>query len=257
MVVGVTDGSKAQLEKFVSEKGIKYPIAVDGPAMAAYGVSAIPDSVLLGPDGKVRWKGHPGGLKDSMIEEALQGATPALPTSLVRFTPLLKARKFGKLYTDLKKAVEDNKATQAEAGRLIGALEGRMKALLAGGEKARGQGDFYTAAVNLQELKNSFAGTDQAKKAADVLKEIEKDSKAKEQVKAVDTLEKLEQAMEAKAYADAYRGYKALVKKFSGTKIETEANRQISAIEKGRLMNYRSNCPACKKEGKTCTQHRG
>ncbi len=57
--------------------------------------------------------------------------------------------------------------------------------------------------------------------------------------------------------AEAYRGYKGLVKKFRGTKIETEANRQISAIEKDRLMNYRSNCPACKKEGKTCTQHRG
>ncbi len=257
MIVGVTDGSKAQLEKFVSDYGIKYPIAVDGPAMTAYGVRSIPDSVLIGPDGKVRWKGHPSGLKDSMIEDALQGATPPLPASLARFNPLVKARKFGKLYTDLKKAVEDKKATQADAGPVIGALDDRMKGLLSDGEKARGKGEFYTAAIHLQELKNSFAGTDPSKKAADVLKEIEKDPKAKEQVKAVDTFAKLEQAMEAKAYADAYRGYKGLAKKFAGTKIETEANQQMTAIEKDRLMNYRSNCPACKKDGKTCTQHRG
>ena len=260
MVVGVASESetKPKMESFISEKGIKYPIALDGKAISAYGVSGIPDAVLVGADGKVIWTGHPSGLKETQIEASLQNVTfiPPLPANLAKFNALLRAKKFGKAYLDLKKAVGEKKAPQAEAGATIAALETRMKSLLAEGEKARGEGDFYTVGKNLNQLKAQFAGTEESRKAADILKEVEKDQKARDQLKAVETLEKLERAMESRAFGEAYKGYKSLAKKFPGTKIEKIGSEHIATIEKQKLLSYRPTCPACKKDGRTCAQHR-
>ncbi len=247
---------KGVVEKYISEKGVKYPIAIDPAAMSAYGIRGIPDSVLIGPDGKVIWKGHPAGLKDADIEASLKGALPPLPASLSKFAALIRGGKAGKAYLDLKKAVKDGKAKEAEAGPTIAGLESRMKSLLSDAEKAKDAGDFYTVGLCLNELKGPFAGTDEAKKAAELLKGVEKDPKARDQIKAAETMTKLEKAMDSKLFVDAYKGYKGLAKKFPGTKIESLAKENIDAIEKGRLLNYRPNCNACKKDGKTCSQHR-
>lgn len=256
VVVGVTSESQGSAEKFVSSKGVKYPIAIDPPAMKAYGIRGIPDSVLIGPDGKVLWTGHPGNLQDATVEASLKGAVPPLPPSLAKYSAMIRAQKAGKAYVELKKAVKDGKAKEAEAGPTIAALEARMKGLLDGAKKAREASDFFTAGLCLNELKGNFAGTAEAKEAEGILKEVEKDSKARDQIKAGETLSKLEKALEAKAFAEAYKGYKGLVKKFPGTKIESQAKEKIAAIENDKLLNYRPGCSACKKEGKTCSQHR-
>ena len=258
MIVGVTDEGKGLVEKYISANDVKYPIALDSAAGKIYGASSIPSSVLVGPDGKVLWSGHPGNLNDATIEKSLENATfiPPLPASLARFNALLKAKKFGKAYLDLKKAVQDKKAPEADAGPTIAGIEAKMKALLSEGEKAKSAGDFYTVGKSLSQLKTLYAGTDEAKKAADILKEAEKDQKARDQMKAADTIAKLERAMEAKAFVDAYKGYKGLVKKFPGTTIEKIASEQVAMIEKEKLLSYRSNCNDCKKRGKTCPTHR-
>jgi hypothetical protein len=262
VVVGVTNGSEDELRKFAADKGMKYPIAIDGSASSAYGVSGIPDSVLVGPDGKVVWAGHPSGLREGLIEDCLKSSTlmpgvPPLPASLARFNPLFQARKFGKAYLDLKKAVEDKKASQEEAGPTISGLEARMKSLLSRAEKARDEKNHYALSVSANELKTGFAGTAEAKKAADIVKEVEKDPASRDQLKAAETLEKLDRGMEARAFAEAYRGYKGLQKKFPGTSIEKAAGERIQTIEKEKLLNYQGNCPACKKDGKPCSKHRG
>jgi hypothetical protein len=259
VVVGVTNEPKSLIEKFASEKGIKYALALDGAAMAAYGIRGIPDSVLVNPDGKVAWTGHPSSLKDSVLEAAVATATfiPPLPASQTKLNALLRAKKFGKAYTEIQAAVKGGKVEESEAAPTISAIESRMKGLLEDAEKARGEADYFTAGAMLNELKAAFAGTGESKKAAEILKEIEKDAKAREQVKAADTVEKLERALDARAFIDAYKGFKALAKKFPGTKIESLAKDRIEAMEKDRLLQYRASCPACKKEGKTCKQHRG
>jgi hypothetical protein len=258
VVVGVTNDVKDAMEKFISDKGIKYPIALDGSAAGTYGVNGIPDAVLVGSDGKVVWAGDPRGLPESQIEESLKGVTfiPPLPASLTRINLLLRSKKFGKAYLDLKKALQDKKAKEEETASTLSALEGRMKGLLSDGEKARSEGDFYTVARSLNDLKSLFAGTADAKKAAEILKEVEKDQKARDQMKAAETFDKLERAMEAKAFIDAYKGYKSLAKKFSGTRIEKVANDKIAVIEREKLLNYRPGCAACRKDGKTCKEHR-
>lgn len=259
MVVGVTNEPKSLIEKFATEKGIKYALALDGAAMASYGIRGIPDSVLVNPDGKVAWTGHPASVNDAILEAAVKTATfiPPLPGSQEKLNALLRARKFGKAYAEIGAAVKGGKLEESEAAATLSAIEARMKDLLEAGEKARGEEDYFTAGAKLNDLKATYAGTDPAKKAADLLKEIEKDAKAREQVRAADTLEKLEKALEARAFVDAYKGYKSLAKKFPGTKIEALAKEKIEAIEKDDLLRYKPTCPACKKEGKTCKQHRG
>lgn len=258
MVVGVTNEPKGAIEKFAAERGIKYALALDGSAMRAYGIRGIPDSVLVGPDGTVSWKGHPSSLKESVIEAAVATATfiPPLPESQAKLNGLLRARKFGKAYAEIGAAVKAGKVEESEASPTLSALEARMKGLLEEAEKARGEEDWFTAGARLKELKTLFAGTKESKKAAGILKEIEKDAEAREQIRAADTVERLERGFEARAFVDVYKGYKSLAKKFPGTKIESLAKTKIEEMERDDLLRYKPSCPECKKEGKTCKQHR-
>ncbi len=258
MIVAVSDEGRSVVEKCIADKGMKYPIALDPAAGKAYGVSSIPHSFLVSPEGKVLWSGHPANLKESLIEKAIETATfiPPLPEKLARFNAPFKAKKFGKAYLDLKKAVQEKKATAEEVQPILQAMESRMKGYLDAAVKAKTAGDFYVVGRNLNELKTAYVGTDQARQAADLLKEVEKDAKAREQIKASDTIEKLERAMEAKAFVDAYKGYKSLAKKHAGTTIEKIANEKLVFIDKEKLLSYKPNCPECKKRGTTCPRDR-
>jgi thiol-disulfide isomerase/thioredoxin len=73
VVIGVTEDVKAELEGFLKENPVAYPLAVDrivngeGMTTNAYGIQAIPTAWLIGRDGKVAWKGHGDKLTDEMV----------------------------------------------------------------------------------------------------------------------------------------------------------------------------------------------
>lgn len=63
------------LEHFWSGAGVGTDF--DAPAARAYGVSAVPEAVLVGPDGRILWRGHPdgdpvGGDLRARVERALR-----------------------------------------------------------------------------------------------------------------------------------------------------------------------------------------
>ena len=75
-VVGVTQVSQKstdeQVKKFLSEKGIEYPIAKDsdGKVSKYFNVSRIPAAAVIN-DGKIIWRGHPKDLTDELIVSLL------------------------------------------------------------------------------------------------------------------------------------------------------------------------------------------
>lgn len=66
VVIGITEDDKADVEAFLKDHPVPYPLAMDrrkgsaGQTFDAYDISDIPTSVLIGRNGAVAWKG-PGG----------------------------------------------------------------------------------------------------------------------------------------------------------------------------------------------------
>jgi thiol-disulfide isomerase/thioredoxin len=66
---GVTD---ADINQFITEKGISYPIAKDdGTLSSRFAIRGIPAAVLI-KDNQVIWRGHPARISADMLERALQ-----------------------------------------------------------------------------------------------------------------------------------------------------------------------------------------
>jgi peroxiredoxin len=72
-VIGVTSEPAAKIQAFVRKKEMNYSVAIDegGELSAAYGIRGIPHALLVNAQGVVVWRGHPGKLTVSFIEEKL------------------------------------------------------------------------------------------------------------------------------------------------------------------------------------------
>jgi len=77
-IVGISDEDEETVRKFIKQKGVKYPIAIDTQARMknALGVYGIPHVIILEPGGYVIWEGFPllkgYELTDDIIERILE-----------------------------------------------------------------------------------------------------------------------------------------------------------------------------------------
>ena len=86
-VLGISlDRDRAALERFVADRGIPWPVLVDADAPAGaeamadrYGISGIPQCILIGADGAVISTSARGGRLAQLLEERLPAATPPAP----------------------------------------------------------------------------------------------------------------------------------------------------------------------------------
>ncbi len=59
--------SEPQGLRFIADERVIYPVARSSRASGLYGVSGIPDAMLIGKDGKVVWRDHPGYIDFGII----------------------------------------------------------------------------------------------------------------------------------------------------------------------------------------------
>ena len=71
--VDVADPSSRAAEAFARGRGVTYPLLSDhgGSVAASYGVSSLPETVVVGPDGTVVAR-HQGALTDPQLSAVLQ-----------------------------------------------------------------------------------------------------------------------------------------------------------------------------------------
>jgi len=72
LAVATDAGDPAKVKRTAKQWGITWPVALDdGTASAAYDVSVLPTTVIIGPDGQVR-SAHVGILSQSDLEDAVR-----------------------------------------------------------------------------------------------------------------------------------------------------------------------------------------
>lgn len=76
-IIAVSREKDDAIARFIADERVIYPVARSSRASGLYGVSGIPDAMLIGKDGKVVWRDHPGYIDDAMLSSVVGGEAVA------------------------------------------------------------------------------------------------------------------------------------------------------------------------------------
>ncbi len=256
-IIGISlDNNQQKMIQVCRQQGFNWPQYFDGQGWnnriwREWGERGIPFTVLLGPDGTVLWKGHPGAGIDRVIEDAFRNHPPQLvdPKILAEGIALLdridqavadqKPAEALKLMSAIpeKARLDSGFATRADA--LKETVEVAAKVLLDEVEPLIEKSRFAEAGTRLKELSQALRGTSVGENAQSRLDELMAMPEAKA---GIELAEKNARAAEALAIAhklkadnkpeSAYTRFKQVVSAFSGTDAAAEAATEVAEYEK-------------------------
>ena len=189
MIVGVTDEPKSLVEKHIESKQITYPVAILEPdEERLFDFSGFPTAFLIGPDGHIVWKGHPGNLDEEFPRDRLAALlattayVPALSKKHKAIQKLLDKGEYGDAYAKIVKALDK----EPDASELVDS-KARIEALaasrLAQARQAEAAGEHGRALAGLEQLEDAFAGvpgSEPAREAAEAIRASEDEAIARE-----------------------------------------------------------------------------
>ncbi len=243
VVVGVSPEDAKLVSDYVDSMGITLPIASGCQAGGPYGVSGIPSSALIGPDGKIAWTGHPNSLSKGKVKEVLKGAKKrstnflAVPVETEpkgRLAAVAKSMAQGELGKALSAAQEvalDEKAAgteKEEASALVGAIEAHVKLLSEQAEGFVKSKDVLKALLVFDALGKEPGGErgDAAKKRA---AEIRKDPSLVKEIAGAEALARAQEQAAKLASGKAKAKYQEVVDKHKGTRAAERAQAILRA----------------------------
>jgi thiol-disulfide isomerase/thioredoxin len=239
VVLGLSDEDPKTVSDFVEKNGYTARVAAGSPSGDAWGVSGIPDTILIDPSGTIVFRGHPSELQDSLVAKTVKRARKPDPKAPLRYVPdfepgagtseITAAASRGELARALSLAATAAEAGSAPARELKGALERHAAALmdqtwkLVERKEARRAMDTYTM------FAKELAGTDFGREAAEKLKSLTADADFKRELEAEDALEKLERKVARLASARASEEYREFAEKYQGTRAGRLARKRGAA----------------------------
>lgn len=198
-MVALSDEGESKVQPHLEKNKISYIVGSGaGSTVKAYGVKGLPSVFLIGPDGKIAWKGHPAVVKAELVK-LLKKSPPKKKGFLAEKSAKAAYRKALKLYDKRSYA----KALQA-----------------------------------LQDVSKQFRGTEYAKKGKAKIKKMKANSRIMEIIKkeAAERVSKgwLEAARVLAQYGDkkdALKYYKRILKKYPDTDYAKLARDEKKALQ--------------------------
>jgi hypothetical protein len=243
----VTGESKELTEPWIAQHGPRYGYAYDpgGKLFSALSLSGYPSAVLVSPEGKIVWQGHPMGLEPSVIEAHLRGAsrdsvnlqalTRQWPESARPVVDAVAKNKLGRALTEAARLAAKDPGLAGVAADLQRYVDARKQSLQALAEKR----DYLALLEGAAELEKSLSGHARAAEFAALAKSVKSDKKASAVVSAQKQLVKLGQAIDGSDNASQLQAVigklHKLMKEHAGTPVEADASLLVSrASEKMR-----------------------
>ncbi len=268
------DSDQQSMLKVAAAKGFAWPQYFDGlgwenKIFKTWGEGGIPFTVLLGPDGSILWKGHPGGI-DGALADAFKNHPPQLvePTVLAAANASADKAEAALKEGDAKSAIR-TLAAIPNAALLDGAFakrsEDMQKQLTEYADKALAEVDplieqkQYTQAIpKLKEIAGSLGTLPSAVKARQKLAELMKIPDAKAQMDAAEKADRAEQALAvAQKLKDAgknelaYARFKDVAAAFAGTPAAATAGEEVKNYEKDPAFIKKANGSADESKAKS------
>lgn len=179
VLIGHTDGSSRDLKNFIQQHKITYMITVGDDIGRAYGVRSYPTLVVVDPQGKIAWQGHPNALDMSLVEElltqvsagpALSGPTfesPSADAQIAQVEQAMTSGHVGQGLRALERVAAGRDAAQAEAAKAtiaqVEAWRGEQQEAIAALLEA---GDVYAAWQQTEALGELYTGHAQQREFA-------------------------------------------------------------------------------------------
>lgn len=122
----MTGEGKGPTEKWVADKGARYPYAYEkgSDLQRAVGLRGYPHAALIDPSGTIVWTGHPARLDRATIETALEGALSKplfdWPSSLGSASSSFARGDYGKALVAARKVADKG---DGEAADVVASLE--------------------------------------------------------------------------------------------------------------------------------------
>ena len=255
-MVGISlDQDKAALVRVVKEKGFAWPQYFDGKGWdnafwKQYGANGIPYTLLVGPDGTVLWKGHPGGGLKQQIEKAFKDHPPKLvdEKAVAKAKELLdeaesrsKANDTAAALKLLAKVPEEATAdedTAARLAKLSKSVEADADRMLAEVSRQVERGDYGPAVARLKDLSRALSGTSVAAKARRQLNDLLARPDVRQKVESAERAARADEALavavdlqKQKKDELAYARFKSVAKEFAGTSAAALAAAQVQRYE--------------------------
>jgi len=261
-LLGVSlDNDVKPMLQVMKEKGFTWPQKFDqgGETSNAWGVTGIPSTFIIGPEGKVLWKGHPAQI-DAALTDAFKNHPPQLvdPKILAEATAtadkIEAALKEGGQAAALKQLGTIPAAAKADkdlAARLV-VIEKQVTEYatksLAEVDPLIKEKKYVEAAGKLNDLTRALgtlpAGAEAKKRLADLMAnpEAKAQFESVQKNKAADD----ELAIAKKLKTDgkdeqAYLKFKAVAASFSGTPAGDQAKEAVAAYEKNPALVKQAN----------------
>lgn len=254
--------AKSTIEPWIDSKGAEYPIFIDdgGATARAYGVRGIPHCALIGPDGKIAYKGHPGSLKTELVEKVLANCVLRFeyefPAAFKSVQGKIAKKDFAGAYKALDGVQTEDEASTTFAKKVRDDLDGYAKDVLARANADTADGDYLSAEATLKELAKQYKGTPAGTEVDDQLKAWKKDPLVKKELKAGKLMLKAKKLEKAFNFRGALGLYVGVTKKFKGTKNAEKAQKSVDKIQGGNLWKIDPKCRKCKAARAPCDKHK-
>jgi thiol-disulfide isomerase/thioredoxin len=256
-IIGISlDQDRAAMLQVTKEKGMVWPEYFDGKGWdnsiwKRYGANGIPFTVLVSPQGKVLYAGHPAGGLDQAIEKAFTDTPPVLvdPKVMAEAKETLDQIEQKTAAGDAKDALKllgkipaGAKIDPAFAARVDGAqkkLQASADAMLAQVQSQIDQGKYIEAVARLKELSDALTGLPEAGKANAMLSSLMAKPQARAAIaasersaKANDALDTAQKLQAQKKDELAYARFNDVVRLYAGTDAASKAQAQIADYQK-------------------------
>jgi len=239
-VLALSDEGAELVEPYVEERGLSMKVGLRSRTNALYGVTGIPHSVLIDPQGNVVWRGHPGSLSNGKVKDALKGArkpgkqdwlgfnadlgdehAAALEASgeLRELVELAREAELGKLFAGLEGFASDGDATlEAARGALAERAAAHADLLAQQAERAVERLDVAVGVEVYGALSKQLSGSERGEKAAKRLKEIQADKRLTKELEAAEQLERTLKSAERLATSKKRKKLEDFADKYKGTR---------------------------------------
>jgi thiol-disulfide isomerase/thioredoxin len=240
VLMSLTNEGQRVVVPFAKKMKMDYPVGMGGTTGRTYGVRGIPHAFIIGPNGVIRWHGHPMAGMDRALEDILKKYPPTLLSAKAKaqYLKALKKDYAGalKLMTSMKYADKDPEVA-AGVNKHMAALGEVAKTKVAAGDKLLKKKKYFEAS-EAYLFASSIKGLPLAGEATKKLDTLLKDKKiapaimkGRKEQRAKQSLAKCDGLYQQKKYAKALSAYLRVARDWKGTAAAKTAADKAAAMD--------------------------
>ena len=258
MIIGVTDEGPELVDGWVADVKPDFPIVIlkDKALEDKIGVKFFPTAAVVGPGLKMTYSGSSRDYAEP-LEAALKDSDHAslYPKSISKVRKAWGAGETIKAYVEACKVADSGKDETGWAVRFRDFIASEANNALQQAEQLSIDGFVLDAEEAVEPFHAKNNSLPNAADTAKFLKELSADKLYKKEIKGGKLYREAQALAAGYEYTEATLAYKAVMKKYKGTRIADHgASSARKLIEKG-MPGYTRHCENCRREKRACAKH--